>query len=589
MLVSTLLVSALQGVPAPAAPPALLVVAPRAFVAQAERYAKHRRQDLTCAVLVFEDATLGIAGRDAAEQLKRVLWTRWRAGGLRYVLLVGDGDRLPVRFMMLDRVTKEANDVAFYGCDLYFGDLARADGAFDDWNAQKDGYHADYFGEVHGEHHKEGPINFDAIDYRPEVGVGRWPVSDAEELARVIGKALEHDASPPRGARRLGLLQVPGWVDASAAWNEVAAAFAGWEMMRHGFGEAARETSAAAVEQTLLDGVDLLLHAGHGSQGGFDGSLHAGSLARLRGLTRLPIVMSAGCTTAYFAPLPPYEDYVDIHGKRHAGTNAGEKFTEPPPAPACQQPAELDRHGFGEQMLLAEGGAIAYFGCNTGAQPCALTLVSEVAKAIGSGEAERLGDAWRLGVTRYYERERLAELTPNADWYPPSIFFQAMKFMLFGDPSLRVQPQFDLSTFARWLGDYAGELRWQSPLGPQTVAMRLQIERLEGGQALRFAITYGAGDKAQVRDYRLLAGDSAHHYRIDEQNGIVLDAVLHEDVLTSVFEVEGQVNVASYALGDGVVDFRIAAWRAAHGTATGGGVTARVATTTQRAELRRAH
>lgn len=25
---------------------------------------------------------------------------------------------------------------------------------------------------------------------------------------------------------------------------------------------------------------------------------------------------------------------------------------------------------------------------------------------------------------------------PTAGWYPPSIFFQGMKFMLFGDPSL---------------------------------------------------------------------------------------------------------------------------------------------------------
>ncbi len=151
--------------------------------------------------------------------------------------------------------------------------------------------------------------------------------------------------------------------------------------------------------------------------------------------------MSAGCSTAYFATLPPYEAYVDVDGKRHAGTNAGEVFAQPPPPPSCQQPTDLDRHGFGEQILLAEGGAVAYFGCDTGSQPCALTLVAEFARAIGNGEAERLGDAWRLGVARYFEREHLATLQPNADWYPPSIFFQAMKFPLFGDPSLRVQPR----------------------------------------------------------------------------------------------------------------------------------------------------
>jgi hypothetical protein len=39
-------------------------------------------------------------------------------------------------------------------------------------------------------------------------------------------------------------------------------------------------------------------------------------------------------------------------------------------------------------------------------------------------------------VNYYYDKEGLAKLKPNDDWYPPSIFFQGMKFMLFGDPTL---------------------------------------------------------------------------------------------------------------------------------------------------------
>ena len=46
---------------------------------------------------------------------------------------------------------------------------------------------------------------------------------------------------------------------------------------------------------------------------------------------------------------------------------------------------------------------------------------------------------WVVGVSRYVEVERLHELAPTDSWYPPSIFFQGMKFMLFGDPTLAVQ------------------------------------------------------------------------------------------------------------------------------------------------------
>ncbi len=60
--------------------------------------------------------------------------------------------------------------------------MATRDGSFDDWNARKDGFHAGYFGEVRGEKNKSDPINFDQIDYRPELAVGRWPVDTADEV-----------------------------------------------------------------------------------------------------------------------------------------------------------------------------------------------------------------------------------------------------------------------------------------------------------------------------------------------------------------------------------------------------------------------
>ena len=110
----------------------------------------------------------------------------------------------------------------------------------------------------------------------------------------------------------------------------------------------------------------------------------------------------------------------------------------PPAPPSPLQPGRLERTSLGEQLLRApRGGAVAYIGCTTGAQPCALTLVEGLALfAAGNDRPRRLGDAWNFAVARYWREERLAELTPTDDWYPPSIFFQGMKFILLGDPSL---------------------------------------------------------------------------------------------------------------------------------------------------------
>ena len=89
----------------------------------------------------------------------------FKQAGLDYVLLVGDVDVLPVRYMVLDRITPAAFDYSFYPSDLYYADLAKRDRSFESWNAQTNGFHAGYYGEVRGEKNKADPVNFDEIDY----------------------------------------------------------------------------------------------------------------------------------------------------------------------------------------------------------------------------------------------------------------------------------------------------------------------------------------------------------------------------------------------------------------------------------------
>jgi hypothetical protein len=190
----------------------------------------------------------------------------------------------------------------------------------------------------------------------------------------------------------------------------------------------------------LNEGLSLVCHAGHGNDNGWEKCCSTKTISRLKNSDRLPVVISIGCSTARFCTLPPYESYVDVNGVEHAGTNdKKETFSAPPPPPAVYQRGKYNPTGLGEQLLRAgPNGAVAYIGCNTGSQPCALSLLYGFANAVGSSESPRLGDCWAKAVNHYYEAEHLATLKPNADWYPPSIFFQGMKFMLFGDPSLRM-------------------------------------------------------------------------------------------------------------------------------------------------------
>jgi len=423
----------------------LVVVAPDEFLPALRDYLAKRPASVFGELHSLKDVLAASKGKDDAEKVKRWLYDRWNSDKFNHVLLVGDADLFPVRYMVLDRVTEPAFDYAFYPSDLYYADLCKQDGSFESWNAITEDFHGTYFGEVRGEKNKSDPINFDQVDYLAEVGVGRWPISTLSELETVIGKSLAYERAILQRAEnevgRAAFVYVDGWIDSRPQmrlWGEqLPKAWSREWLFASPEAPAQSRHRANDVVQCLNEGCDLLLHTGHGFPEGWDQSFGSVDLGRLDNFNRLPVIISAGCSTAYFATLPPYESYLDASGVEHKGTNAGEVFNSPPPPPANYQTGQYNRTGLGEQLLKSgRGGAVAYFGCNTGSQPCGLTLVDGFTRGLQLEPTPRLGSCWQNAIRHYYEQEKLAEIQPTADWYPASIFFQGMKFMLFGDPSL---------------------------------------------------------------------------------------------------------------------------------------------------------
>lgn len=422
--------------------PGWVAIAPAAWLPELAPLVAARGLALRAEAVALEDVLAASAGADAPERIKHWLWQRWRGEGLRFALLVGDADTFPVRFMVLDRVTAAAFDSAFYASDHYYADVADDDGGFDDWNACADGFHAAYFGEVNGEKHKEPPMNLDRVSYAPELAVGRWPVSDRAALRAVVAKTVAWEERMAEPTARALLIHAPDWIDARARFGGLGDLLhgAGWSLDRMFYGDAATEPDPSRVRDALLGGAELALHVGHGS----DDSWHLclGEAERVALAAAPPaIFLSIGCSTAHLCTEAPYQPYLDVAGTLHRGTNDGEVFVEPPPPPAPLQPGRHDHDGLGERLLrMPEGGAVAYLGCATGAQPCALTLLDGFTAAVAAGAAAgdgvpRVGEAWRLALVHYHAAEGLDELLPTESWYPASIYFQGMKFLLLGDPA----------------------------------------------------------------------------------------------------------------------------------------------------------
>jgi len=430
------------------AKPLLVVVTPQQFEKELAPFIEHKQKELTVEVATLENILAQNQGVDDPEKLKHFLHAAWRERHAHYVLLVGDAEVLPVRYMTLDRVTPAAFDYSFYPCDLYYADVAKEDGSFDDWNAQKEGFHAQYFGEVRGEKNKNDPINFDQIHYRPQLALGRWPVHTPEEVRTVMAKTVAYEnrvAAQTPDKCRAALICNSGWIDSRGAMDHQAESLPkGWKIEKRYFANPGATSSTPPPDHNevlclLNSGVDLMLHSGHGSGDQWEQSLHLRDLSKIKNADHLPVMMSIGCDTARFATLPPYEPYLDVNGVEHKGTYAGEVFTAPPAPPVVYEKGKYNAVGLGKQLVAAgPNGAVAYIGCNTGGQPCGLTLMDGFTKSWGESPSARLGDCWKDAVTYYYQQQHLDTIKPDPGWYPPAIFFQAMKFMVYGDPSLRL-------------------------------------------------------------------------------------------------------------------------------------------------------
>ena len=112
--------------PRPPANRGLVIVVPRRFEAELKPFVEYRRQSLPVEMAILEDVLAQQSRRGRPREAQAILVLRLAEDARSTMcLLVGDATVLPVRYMVLDRVTPAAFDTAFYPSDLYYADVAR--------------------------------------------------------------------------------------------------------------------------------------------------------------------------------------------------------------------------------------------------------------------------------------------------------------------------------------------------------------------------------------------------------------------------------------------------------------------------------
>jgi hypothetical protein len=132
-------------------------------------------------------------GIDHPDKIRNLVMHYFNNEKIKWVLLAGDAteDLIPIRYVYNpDTIEFSGDEYNGYNnyykpSDFYYADLTG------NWDEDNNGRW--------GESSKYNSHGIDEIDWSPEVYVGRFPASTAEELEIMVNKTIEYEKNPPIG------------------------------------------------------------------------------------------------------------------------------------------------------------------------------------------------------------------------------------------------------------------------------------------------------------------------------------------------------------------------------------------------------
>jgi len=162
----------------------LLIIAPDSWLNALQPLVNEKEQHGIKTILMsIEDILSQYNGRDNAEKVKYCIKDATEQYGIKYVLLVGDVNKIPVRYSNLNMSGEP------FISDLYYADIYDANGSFSSWDSNSNG--------IYGEGTDSKII--DSVDLYPDVYVGRLACRNVMEVKTMVNKIVEYEnASKPK-------------------------------------------------------------------------------------------------------------------------------------------------------------------------------------------------------------------------------------------------------------------------------------------------------------------------------------------------------------------------------------------------------
>jgi hypothetical protein len=177
-----------------------LIITPEEWKADFELFKQHKNSIGIETIVVslneiYNNYYFTSEGRDNQEKIKIFIKNAKENWNIQYVLLIGNKDKLPVRYIpyigpsnfFMNKMRHNYNcnylNNQEFISDLYYADIYDNNDSFCGWDSNKN----DIFGEADDIH------NIDDVDFFPDVYIGRIPCSSSEEIETVLTKIIEYE------------------------------------------------------------------------------------------------------------------------------------------------------------------------------------------------------------------------------------------------------------------------------------------------------------------------------------------------------------------------------------------------------------
>ena len=420
----------------------LVIITPSEFCDDLQPLVDHKNTYNIKTNLTTLDEIYGhYPGRDDAEQIKYFIKQAIDEWGVKYVLLIGDIYKLPIRAAYSHLWSDWEGHIL---SDLYYADIYDENDSFCSWDANENSI----FGEVEYnaslQHYKAD--NIDEVDLYPDVCIGRLPCSTCDEVRNVVEKIITYeertydqiwfkkivlaggDTFPPS---KHG---IPFVYEGEITNIKVAQQLPDFEHIK--LWTSKHDLNAITFNREINKGVGFVSYAGHGFEFGW-GTYRPNSIREKMGITqplyytpyikslrnidRLPVIFFDACLTAKLDFT--FEDIIN-----YKPWSFLEILTR---LPNIYKEMRLPCFAWAF-VKHDEGGAIA----TIGATRSAYTHVDENGVYAGAGYLDvHFFKAYEEGTTL---GEMFLQAKNDYINYVGKDFFTIEEFILIGDPSLIV-------------------------------------------------------------------------------------------------------------------------------------------------------